>query len=131
MPILSNFWNRIIEWFEDRQSRAKLVRTFNQSAREAFVLGITPVLMQAKIVRGDPNYRNQFSNWLEGSGFRIKTLSGRQLTKQEIVNIGETILADDLLVRRMVVLGWDTLQVHCDVGNHGCQWQLHDYLLIS
>ncbi|MBR1645035.1 MAG: hypothetical protein IJ684_06675 [Bacteroidales bacterium] len=131
MPILSNFWNRIIEWFEDRQSRAKLVRNFNQSAREAFVLGITPVLMQAKIVRGDPNYRHQFSNWLEGSGFRIKTLSGRQLTKQEIVNIGETILADDLLVRRMVVLGWDTLQVHCDVGNHGCQWQLHDYLLIS
>ena len=118
MAILSNFWNRIIEWFEDRQSRTALVRSFNRSAREAFVQGIVPVMMEAKIVRGDPRYRHQFSKVLEGTGFRIKAFSGRQLTKQEVINIGTTILSNDVLVRRMVVLGWDTLQIHCDVGNH-------------
>ncbi len=131
MAILSNFWNRIIEWFEDRQSRTALVRSFNRSAKEAFVQGIVPVMMEAKIVKGDPRYRHQFSKLLDGTGFRIKAFSGRQLTKQEVINIGATILANDVLVRRMVVLGWDTLQIHCDVGNHGCQWQLHDYILIG
>lgn len=131
MAILSNFWNRIVEWFEDRQSRTALVRSFNRSAKEAFVQGIVPVMMEAKIVRGDPRYRHQFSKILDGTGFRIKAFSGRQLTKQEVINIGVTILANDVLVRRMVVLGWDTLQIYCDVGNHGCQWQLHDYILIG
>lgn len=131
MAILSNFWNRIVEWFEDRQSRTALVRSFNRSAREAFVQGIVPVMMEAKIVRGDPRYRHQFSKILDGSGFRIKVFSGRQLTKQVVINIGTTILANDVLVHRMVVLGWDTLQIQCDVGNHGCQWQLHGYILIG
>ena len=54
-----------------------------------------------------------------------------QLSKKNIVNIGEVVLANERLVRRLVVLGFDTLEVHCDVGNHGCRWQLHDYLMIG
>lgn len=131
MALIQNLWNRIIEWFHDRQSRTALVRSFNQSAKDAFVQGFTPVIMEASIVRGDTRYRHQFSKILDGSGFRIKVYSGRQLAKQEVINIGNTILANDILVRRMVVLGWDTLQIHCDIGNHGCQWQLHDYIMIG
>ena len=131
MALIQNFWNRIIEWFQDRQSRTALVREFNRSAKEAFVQGVVPCIMEASIVRGDSRYRHQFSKIIEGSGFRIKVYAGQQLSKQEVVNIGVTILANDMLVRRMVVLGWDTLQVHCDVGNHGCQWQLHDYIMIG
>lgn len=131
MAIIQNFWNRIIEWFQDRQSRTALVRSFNHSAKEAFVQGVVPVIMEASIVKGDPRYRHQFSKIFEGSGFRIKAYSGRQLSKQEVINIGATILSNDMLVRKMVVLGWDTLQIHCDVGNHGCQWQIHDYIMIG
>ena len=65
------------------------------------------------------------------SGFRIKAYAGRQLSKQDIMAIGATILANDTLVRRMVVLGWDTLQVHCDVGNYGCQWRLYEMIMIG
>lgn len=93
--------------------------------------GIIPVAMEASISRGDPRYRHQFSKLLDGSGFRIKVFAGKQLSKQDIINIGATILCNDVLVRRMVVLGWDTLQIHCDIGNHGCQWQLHDYIMIG
>lgn len=131
MPILQNLWNQIIEWFKDRQSRTALVRDFNQSAREAWILNVVPVLMEAKISRGDPRYRHQYSKVLEGSGFLIKINSGRQLSKQEIVNVGMTILSNPVVVRRMVVLGWDTLKIHCDVGTHGCQWQLNDLKIIG
>ena len=77
MAIVANLWNRIIEWFEDRQSRTKLVRSFNHSAKEAFVQGIVPVMMEASIVKGDPKYRHMFSKVFEGSGFRIKAYAGR------------------------------------------------------
>jgi hypothetical protein len=33
------------------------------------------------------------------------------LDRGEIQAIGDTILSDDTLVRRLVVLGWDTLEV--------------------
>lgn len=130
MPIIENLWNRIIEWFQDRQSRTALVRGFNNSAKDAFVIGTIPVLMEASVSRGDPRYRHQYSSML-GSGFRIKIHSGHQLAKQEIINIGMTILSNRILVRRMVVLGWDTLQIHCDEGSHGCQWQLHDFMMLG
>ena len=31
----------------------------------------------------------------------------------------------------MVVLGWDTLEVHDDVGRYGCRWKLIDYAKIG
>lgn len=130
MPFLANFWNRIVEWFYDRKSRNNLILGFNRSSSEAFVQGLAPVLMKASIVKGYPPYKHSFSNFM-GSGFRIKVLSGRQLSKNEIVSVGETILANDVLVRRMVVLGFDTLEIHCDIGNYGCRWQLKEYMLIG
>ncbi len=131
MAILSNLWVRIAEWFEDRSDRSNLVRGFNKTARESFTIGTVPVLLKASISRGYKPYRHQFSNILGGSGFRIQAMSGRQLQKGDIVNIGAVVLADNVLVRRMVVLGFDTLEVHCDVGSHGCRWQLHDYIMIG
>lgn len=131
MPSITNIWIRIREWFEDRSERAELVRGFNKAAREAFINGIAPVLLQASISKGYRPYRHQFSNLFGGSGFRIKAMSGRQLTKDDIASIGAVVLADNILVRRLVVLGFDTFEVHCDVGTYGCRWQLHDFILIG
>lgn len=47
------------------------------------------------------------------------------------MSIGNAVLNDDVLVRRMVVLGWDTLEVHGDMGSFGCRWQLKDYLQLK
>ncbi|MDR2652909.1 MAG: hypothetical protein LBC68_11475 [Prevotellaceae bacterium] len=123
-------WNRIANWFRDRSERSRLLRSFNSAAREAFVAGIVPTLLSAKVSRGHSGYRHQFSDWLK-SGFRIQAFTGRSLTKFEILIIGETVLNDDVLVRRLVVLGFDTLEVHGDVGNYGCRWQLIDYIAIG
>ena len=123
-----NTWNRIVSWFKDRSERNKLIRSFNDSAREAFVNNEAPVVLEASISRGDPEYKHTFSNLLS-SGFRIKVgLSGRPLTKDEIIYIGNIILSNDQLVRRLVVLGWDTLEIHSENSTYGCKWRLSEYM---
>jgi len=125
--MLDNTWNNILDWFRDRSERAKLVRSFNESARTSFVAGIAPTLLKVSISKGESSYKHQFSNWLN-TGFRIQAFTGRVLTKDELIHIGKVILDDDVLVRRLIVLGWDTLEIHGDAGTYGCRWQLKDYI---
>ena len=119
-----------MEWFQDRQDRSKLIMGFNKAAREAFVQGVAPVQLEARISKGERAYKHQFSNPFN-SGFRIKAYAGQQLSRNDTINIGAVVLANETLVRRLVVLGFDTLEVHSDVGSHGCRWQLHDYIMIG
>ena len=125
--MFSNSWNTILEWFRDRSERSKLVRSFNESARDSFVAGIAPTLLKASISKGERSYRHQFSNWLN-TGFRIQAFTGRVLSKDELIHIGKVILNDSVLVRRLVVLGFDTIEIHGDAGAYGCRWQLKDYI---
>lgn len=125
--MFDNAWNNILDWFRDRSERAKLVRSFNESARSAFVDGIAPTLLKASISKGESAYKHQFSNWLN-TGFRIQAFTGRVLSKDELIHIGKVILDDSVLVRRLIVLGWDTLEIHGDAGQYGCIWQLKDYI---
>lgn len=130
MPSFANIWSRIVEWFQDRQDRKRLLLGFNKSAKEAFVNGFAPVILEARVSKGNRAYKHQFSDSFN-SGFRIKAHAGYQLSRQDTINIGKVVLSNDLLVRRLVVLGFDTLEVHSDVGSHGCQWQLHDFIMIG
>jgi hypothetical protein len=128
--MITNLWNNVLDWFSDRTERKKLIRNFNDSARYAFVAGIAPTLLKASISRGESSYRHQFSSWLN-SGFRIQAFTGRILSKDELMYIGNVILSDSELVRRLVVLGFDTLEVHGDKGQYGLRWQLKDFMLIN
>lgn len=128
--MLENLWNNVIGWFSDRSERTKLVRSFNYSAKNAFVSGIAPTLLKAKVSKGNSAYKHQFSNWLN-TGFRIQAFAGRQLTKNELIKIGEVVLSDDVLVRRLVVLGWDTLEIHADKGSYGVRFQLRDHIALT
>lgn len=124
------FLNGLKEWFSDRKERRELIYDFNKSAKNAFIIGIAPTLLKASMSKGCSDYKHRFSAW-PNSGFRITAFSGRQLTKSELITIGDTIIYDDMLVRRLVVLGWDTLEVQGDQGQYGCRWQLRDYMLLS
>lgn len=127
--MFANTWNNILDWFRDTSERNQLVRDFNHSARNAFMAGVAPTLLKSKISKGDRNYKHQFSHWLN-TGFRIQAFTGRQLSKDEIMMIGQVILSDDHLVRKLVVLGWDTLEIHGDKGSYGCRWQLKDFVAL-
>lgn len=123
---ISNVWNSIVEWFNDRSDRNRLIQDFNRNARDAFIYGGVPVLLKASISKGASEYRNEFSSWIN-SGFRVQALSGRALSKEEMLVIGQVILAYTPLVRNLVSLGWDTLEVHDDTGTYGCRWKLIEY----
>lgn len=127
--MFENTWSRLIDWFRDRSERRELIRSFNYSAKKAFVAGDAPTLLKASISKGERAYRHQFSNWFK-TGYRIQAFSGRQLTKDEIKQIGAVILNDNVLIRRLIVLGWDTLEIHGDQGNYGLRWQLKDYVAL-
>ena len=122
-------WHKFIEildWFGEMKERHMLVRDFNRAGKNAFIDGLAPTLLEAKITRGDSAYRHHFSKFL-GGGYRIKALSGRPLRKEEMIEIGRVILDNKELVRKLIALGWDTLEVHDNSGFNGCKWPLKDY----
>jgi len=122
-------WNRlsfIVDWFNDFSARRNLTRNFNLSAREAFVSGVAPTLLESSVSIGESAYRHVFSKFMSG-GFRIKALSGRPLTRQEIISIGSVVLENQQLVRKLISLGWDTLEVHDNAGYNGLKWKLYDH----
>jgi len=122
-------WNRlafIVDWFNDFSERRRLIRNFNFSAREAFVSGLAPTLLESSISVGESAYRHAFSKFMSG-GFRIKALSGRALSRTEMIGLSEVVLDNQELVRKLISLGWDTLEVHDNAGYNGIKWKLTDY----
>ena len=120
----------ITEWFGEMSERYRLVKDFNKAAKLSFIDGIAPTLLEAKITKGDPNYKHAFSKW-RGGGFRIKALSGRILEKSELIEIGRVVLDNETLTRKMISLGWDTLEVHANQGYNGTKWALKDHANIG
>ncbi len=122
-------WYKIMvikEWFGEMSDRYKLVRDFNKAAKYAFISGVAPTLLQAKITGGDSAFKHEFSKWL-GSGFRIKAMSGKPLHNIELKEIGSIVLDNEALIRELITLGWDTLEVHSNQGFNGLKWPLKDY----
>lgn len=123
-------WYRIIviaNWFGEIKERYKLIRDFNRAAKMSFIIGDAPTLLQSKITTGEGAYRHEFSKFL-GGGFRIKAMTGRPLDRHELIEIGSVILDDDALVRKLVALGWDTLEVHANKGYVGVKWALKNHI---
>lgn len=122
-------WYKIMvikEWFGEMSERYKLVRDFNKAAKYAFISGVAPTLLEAKITSGDSAFKHEFSKWL-GSGFRIKAMSGKPLHNIELKEIGSVVLDNEELIRKLITLGWDTLEVHSNQGLNGLKWPLKDY----
>ena len=126
-------WYKIIEiteWFGEMAERYRLIRDFNRAAKNSFLSGEAPTLLEAKITKGERLYKHSFSKWM-GSGFRIKALTGSQLSKSEMIEIGRIVLDNEELTRKMVSLGWDTLEVHSNEGYKGVKWALKEYANIG
>jgi hypothetical protein len=121
---------RIREWFGEMSERYKLVRDFNKESKNAFIGGIAPTLLEARITGGDSAYRHAFSKFM-GGGFRIKALTGYSLAKSEMNELGMIILDNEELVRRLISLGWDTLEIHDSIGFNGLKWSLKEYANIG
>ena len=120
----------IVDWFGEMGERYKLIRDFNKAAKIAFISGEAPTLLETKITSGESAYRHSFSKFM-GGGFRIKALSGTPLPKSDLIEIGKIVLDNELLVRKLISLGWDTLEVQDNKGIKGCKWSLKEYAKIG
>ena len=126
-------WYRLIriwDWFGEMSERYKLVKDFNMASKAAFISGVAHTLLEAKITMGDSSYRHSFSKFM-GGGLRIKAITGKPFTRSELVELGRIILDNEEFVRRLISLGWDTLEVHDSKGHNGLKWALSQYANIG
>jgi hypothetical protein len=121
---------QLLDWFGEMRERYELVRDFNRASKNSFISGSALTLLEAKITRGDSNYKHAFSKFM-GGGLRIKALSGTPLNRAQMTEIGKIILDNEEFVRKLVALGWDTLEVHDNSGFNGCKWALKEYAKIG
>ncbi|MFW5983209.1 MAG: hypothetical protein ACOCQ4_01815 [bacterium] len=100
--------DKIINWFGNSTSRREIIKHFNQSAKKAYLSGEVETLFKANITVGEADYSHRLSKFFM-SGFRIKAITGKFLSEDEITKLGHKILKNNLLVRMFMTLGWDTL----------------------
>lgn len=123
------WWNKIVTWFREANERQRCVNDFNDAAKKAFIENIAPVYLKSEISRGNRNYKHSMSNFFF-SGFRIKTLSGRALSFSEVEAIGLAIHTNQELMRKLVTLGLDTLEI-CDTsGSKVKDWRITEIMQI-
>jgi hypothetical protein len=120
-------WNNILSWFGDKFEKNKLVNEFNRSAAEAWDTGNAPTLLKAKIVLGNRKNKHSFSDFF--SGFRIKAATGGVLSEEKCKIIGMIIMSDQRLIRQLMRLGFDTLEIFSEDSHTGFQTGLQNLLL--
>lgn len=123
------WWNKIISWFSNQKERKLVVDEFNRSARDAFVADIVPVYLKAEISRGNSSFKHAFSHFFL-SGFRIRTMTGRYMSATEVEEVGQAVVSNQELTRKLVTLGFDTLEIMNPEGKKVKEWQLTSLLQI-
>lgn len=123
---MDNVWNNISAWFQDVADRKYVVHEFNNAAKTAYINGIVPYQLKCGLSRGNKAYKHSTSAWLQ-SGIRIVVMTNELLSDEELNKIGLSVLADSKIVRMLITLGWDTLEVVCDKGEVGLQWKLTNF----
>ena len=123
------WWNKIISWFSEMGERSRCVREFNDAAKTAFVANIVPVYLKAEISRGNSSFKHAFSHFFL-SGFRIRTMTGRYMSATEVEEVGQAVVSNQELTRKLVTLGFDTLEIMNPEGKKVKEWQLTALLQI-
>ena len=62
------------------------------------------------------------------SGISIEAKAGSEIPVDDIILIGKIILSDQVLVRRMFVLHWDTLIVRDIRTGKFVDWRIRDFM---
>ena len=86
--------------------------------------------MEAKACSGnsDSSYRHELSAPVIFSGIAIEAKAGTEIPIDDIILIGKIILSNQVLVRRMFVLHWDTLIVRDTRTGKFVDWRIRDFM---
>jgi len=124
---MDNKWSNMTTWFQDGLDRKSLVKKFNIAAKASFINGSVPALLKCSITKGFKPYKHSNSA-LFFTGIRIVAYTNSSLSELELNILGHTVLAEKRIVRLLVSLGWDTLEVGSDIGENGLRWKLIDFV---
>ena len=122
--------DRFIKWFRDSPARRKFINDFNDKAREEFQMLSVDTLLEAKACSGnsDNSYRHELSAPVIFSGLAIEAKAGTQIPVDDIILIGKIILSNQVLVRKMFILHWDTLIVRDTRTGKFVDWRIRDFM---
>jgi hypothetical protein len=122
--------DKFIKWFRDSAERRKFINEFNNSAMGAFRSLSVDTLLEAKACSGNPDssYRHELSAPLFLSGIAIEAKAGTEIPVDDVILIGKIILSNQVLVRRMFVLHWDTLIVRDTRNDKSVDWRIRDFM---
>ena len=122
--------DRFIKWFRDSAERRRFINEFNANARDAFQSLSVDTLMEAKACSGnsDSSYRHELSAPVIFSGIAIEAKAGTEIPVDDIILIGKIILSNQVLVRRMFILHWDTLIVRDTRTGKFVDWRIRDFM---
>ena len=122
--------DRFIKWFRDSAERKRFINEFNANARGAFQSLSVDTLLEAKACSGnsDSSYRHELSSPFMFSGIAIEAKAGTEIPVDDIILIGKIILSNQVLVRRMFVLHWDTLIVRDTRTGKFVDWRIRDFM---
>ena len=122
--------DRFIKWFRDSAERRRFINEFNANARGAFQSLSVDTLMEARACSGnsDSSYRHELSAPVIFSGIAIEAKAGTEIPLDDIILIGKIILSNQVLVRRMFVLHWDTLIVRDTRTGKFVDWRIRDFM---
>ena len=122
--------DRFIKWFRDSPARRKFINDFNDKAREEFQMLSVDTLMEARACSGnsDSSYRHELSAPVIFSGIAIEAKAGTQIPVDDIILIGKIILSNQVLVRKMFMLHWDTLIVRDTRTGKFVDWRIRDFM---
>lgn len=122
--------DRFIKWFRDSPARRKFINEFNDKAREEFQMLSVDTLLEAKACSGnsDNSYRHELSAPVIFSGIAIEAKAGTEIPLDDIILIGKIILSNQVLVRRMFILHWDTLIVRDTRTGKFVDWRIRDFM---
>ena len=122
--------DRFIKWFKDSAERRRFINEFNANAIGAFQSLSVDTLLEAKACPGnaDSSYRHELSAPFMFSGIAIEAKAGSEIPVEDIILIGKIILSNQMLVRRMFVLHWDTLIVRDTRTGKYVDWRIRDFM---
>lgn len=122
--------DRFIKWFRDSPARRKFINEFNERAREEFQMLSVDTLLEAKACSGnsDSSYRHELSAPVIFSGIAIEAKAGTEIPVDDIILIGKIILSNQVLVRKMFVLHWDTLIIRDTRTGKFVDWRIRDFM---
>lgn len=125
------WYNKVLNLFvRDSLERKRFIDEFNSNAKDSFKNLSVDVLFLASTCPGkeDASYRHEFSAPRFASGFEIQVCGGKPVPPEDIVIIGQIILLDKVLVRRMYLLHWDTFIIKDIRTGRSIDWRIKDFV---